>query len=214
MSTKELEDSRWRNNDQQIVFRHEKALDMISGGNALDLGCGDGLFLQALRYKGIEGCGLDFSVDGIKKCKEKGIKARVYDFSDKPLPFDDNTFDYVVMLDILEHLYYPEKVLKEACRVSKKYIIISVPNFNSLPSRIQMFLGKVPENNRPNKGHIFWFNFNNLRQMLMSTKLAIIELKTNTFWNNKALIGKFMKIMSRVMPSLFALSFVVKTRKQ
>jgi hypothetical protein len=46
------------------------------------------------------------------------------------LPFADNTFDAVTALEILEHLKKKELVyaLKELERVSKKYIIISVPN--------------------------------------------------------------------------------------
>lgn len=214
MSNKEFEDRRWKNQDQKIVFRHQAAASMIDGGRVLDLGCGDGFFLQLLHERNIVGHGLDMSSDGIEKCQSKGLNAEVYDFANMPLLFADNTFDYVVMLDVLEHLYYPERVLAEAARVSKKFVIVGVPNFSALPSRIQVLLGGVPENNKPHKGHIFWFNLGNLSRILLDAKLAIVEVKTNTFGSHRMVIGHLTKILSKIAPSVFALSFVVKAEKK
>jgi SAM-dependent methyltransferase len=45
-----------------------------------------------------------------------------------PLPFKDNEFDTVICLDVLEHLENIHAVFDELCRVSKKSIIISLPN--------------------------------------------------------------------------------------
>ena len=148
MSVKQFENNRWAKDGQVTCFRHEAALSMIDKGVILDLGSGDGLFLTLLNKKGIKGNGLDISEEGVFRTRENGIEASVFDFNDK-VPFEDNTFDYVSMLDLLEHLYTPQDLLMEATRVSKKFVIISVPNFSSLPARIQTLLGKVPENNQP-----------------------------------------------------------------
>src|ERR1043166_2084581 len=91
--------------------------------------------------------GLDISEQAVQKCKTAGLDARVFDFAGQPLPFQDRSFDSVVALDVLEHLYDPAQVLREAFRVSRKRVIVSVPNFNSLPARLQVLLGRVPENN-------------------------------------------------------------------
>lgn len=203
MSVKDFENRRWSGKDQNIVFRHRVALEMIGSGKVLDIGCGDGLFLTMLEDNKSEG--IDISEEGVKKCLDKGLKASLGDFSTGNLPFKDNEFDYIVMLDVLEHLYSPEHLLKEANRVSKRYVVISVPNFNSLPARIQTFLGKVPENNTPHKGHIYWFNFRILKKILKDNGLTIVEMKMNTFWGLNFLVKMF--------PSLFALSFVLKAKK-
>ena len=55
-----------------------------------------------------------------------------------------------MLLDVLEHHFEPSKLLAEAIRVSRKYIVLSVPNFNSLKARLQVLFGKVPLNNKPN----------------------------------------------------------------
>lgn len=212
MNVKNFENNRWLNEDQKIQFRHRATFSMIDSGTVLDLGCGDGLLLSLLKDKGVKGKGLDISENGIEKAKTKGLDVSIYDFSNR-LPFDDNTFDTVIMLDLLEHLYNPEFLLSEARRVSKKNIIVGVPNFNSLPARIQMLLGKIPENNQPKKGHIFWFNYNIIRAIFARVNLKIIKIDSNTLFEKRFPISKVTKYLSRLVPNLFSLSFVVLARK-
>jgi len=44
------------------------------------------------------------------------------------LQYKDNSFDLVICSEVLEHLENPQKALRELIRVSKKYILVSVPN--------------------------------------------------------------------------------------
>lgn len=217
MSVKNFENKRWGGENQKISFRHKTALEMITAISdkeisVLDLGCGDGLLLSLLKEKGIIGKGLDISDEAVAKTKNKGFEASVFDFSDK-LSFADKTFDVVVSLDVLEHLYNPENLLREANRVSKRFVIIGVPNFNSLPARLQVFLGAVPENNRPNKGHIYWFNYSILEKMVRESNLVIKELRVNTIMEDSFLAGYLFKSLAKIWPSLFALSFVIRLEK-
>jgi methionine biosynthesis protein MetW len=213
MSTKDFENWRWENKDQKPVFRHRAAADLIKSGSVLDLGCGDGLFLEVLRQKGFAAEGLDLAEEGIKKCLSKGLCCRVFDFAEQKLPFASGQFDQVVMLDVLEHLYFPDWLLQEAARVSRWFVIISVPNFSSGPARLQMLAGRVPENNRPQKGHVFWFNHRVLKRLLREAKLNLVELRANTFWENRPILGRLSRRLARWWPGLFALSFVVKAEK-
>ncbi|MFA6077834.1 MAG: class I SAM-dependent methyltransferase [Candidatus Paceibacterota bacterium] len=213
MSVKQFENNRWSKDVQVVCFRHKAALSMIDSGIVLDLGSGDGLFLSLLKEKGIKGNGLDISEEGISKTRDRGIEATVFDFNNK-IPFPDNTFDTVSILDLLEHLYTPEILLREATRVSKKYVVVSVPNFSSLPARIQTLFGAIPENNKPNKGHIYWFNYSGLRKMTKESGLSLVEIRMNTFWQDYFLVGVILRFMTKIWPSLFALSFVVKLEKK
>jgi len=94
----------------------------------LDAGCGNGAFLNSLpdRYQAI---GLDFSQEALQYVKSKAIRGDI-----AALPFEAASFDLVTCLEVLEHLPSPvfEKALSELQRVSKKYIIISVPNDEDL----------------------------------------------------------------------------------
>ncbi|MDB5237316.1 MAG: metW [Parcubacteria group bacterium] len=208
MNLTQFEDARWSTLDQPLEFRHRAALELIANGNVLDLGCGDCLLLEQLKRKAIDGTGLDLSGEAINKCHAKGISAQIHSF-DQPLPYPDDSFDYVVLLDVLEHLYDPAVVLREAARVSSKYVIVGVPNFSSLPARIQTLLGNVPENNRPHKGHVYWFNDRVLQKVITAAGLTEVERKMNTFSVAKI----FGDSVPRLAPNLFALSFVMKLEK-
>lgn len=213
MNVEEFENERWQNFDQKPVFRHRAALNMVPPGSVLDLGCGDGLFLEMLQRKGFEAEGLDASSEAVKKCIAKGLKAQVYDFTHKPLPYEDNSFDSVVLLDVLEHTYSPEPMLCEAARVAKTCVIASVPNFNSLPARLQVLRGHVPENNQPWKGHVYWFNYSALKRLFAKCDLEVETIEKNTFWQSKPVSGMLARIVAGIFPGLGSLSFVIKGGK-
>ncbi|MFH1759252.1 MAG: methionine biosynthesis protein MetW [Patescibacteria group bacterium] len=207
MENKIFEDNRWQVKDQHLNFGHKAILSFIDRGWVLDVGCGDGLLLSALKDRGIDGLGLDFSEEAIKKCKARGVRAQLTDLTKTPWLVEEKGFDYVVALDVLEHFYYPEKLLAEMKRISSGYLIIGVPNFNSLAARLQVLLGKVPENNTLKKGHVFWFNWHLFQEMISRNNLEIIETKTSSFRYPG------FKILAKLFPSVFALSFVVKVKK-
>jgi len=208
MNTKTFENRRWNTFKQKPEFRHHAALSFIKSGSVLDVGCGDGLLLRMLRERGIEGKGVDLSEKAVALCIKDGLDVSSGDFTQQRLPFEDNSVDYVVALDVLEHLYDPAVLLKEMSRVARIAVIIGVPNFSSLPARLQTILGRVPENNRPNKGHLYWFNYDVLQKLCASAGVKIKTLKTNTFFP-VSLLGTH----APCVPNLLALSFVAMIPK-
>ena len=107
-----------------------KELKKLNVSSILDAGCGEGFTLERLR---IEKAGDKFEgVDFLKTAIDLGHKihpnltlkqASIYE-----LPYKDSSFDLVLSTEVLEHLGDPKKGLKEIVRVSKKYILLSVPN--------------------------------------------------------------------------------------
>ncbi|MEK7114364.1 MAG: methionine biosynthesis protein MetW [Patescibacteria group bacterium] len=207
-NVKSFEDSRWTSFRQSVEFRHTAALELIKEGTVLDIGCGDGLFMSLLRKRGVTAVGVDISDEAVRACTAQGLSAEVIASADA-LPFPDAHFEYVVMLDILEHVYNPVLFLAEARRVSKKYVIVGVPNFSSLPARIQTLCGRVPENNRPKKGHVYWFNHPVLMSIAKQAALTPGRLKMNTF----SPFTVMNDWVTHIWPNLFALSFVLELQK-
>lgn len=210
MSVTQFENNRWSQDVQKPEFRHTASLELIIEGPVLDIGCGDGLFMTMLHEKGIESEGLDLSSVAVAHAKEKGQVASVCDFTTQPLPYPDKSFPVVCALDVLEHVYDPESLLTEMARVAKEGIVISVPNFSSFPARIQTLMGKTPENNRPNKGHVYWFTYSVLQELIHKTGGEIVELKVNGIWEHVFIMGHVLKYLAKTFPSLFGLSFVVR----
>ena len=54
------------------------------------------------------------------------------DLEKKALPYKNNSFDVVLCCDVLEHLENIHEVFDKLCRVSKKYVIVSLPNPHSV----------------------------------------------------------------------------------
>lgn len=100
-----------------------------AGKRILDFGCATGDYCLGLGRLGFECVGVDINAKYIKIAREKGVEAFVVKGH---LPFDDNSFDTVIMFELLEHVQDPGKILEEAKRVARKNILITVPNCGSL----------------------------------------------------------------------------------
>lgn len=102
--------------DQLAGHLFEK-FNLNSGMKFLEVGCGRGDFLKAFQKLGLDVYGLDISPEAI--ALNQGIEVKVADVENAPLPYDDNTFDVLYSKSLLEHLYYPERYIKEAYRILK-----------------------------------------------------------------------------------------------
>jgi 2-polyprenyl-3-methyl-5-hydroxy-6-metoxy-1,4-benzoquinol methylase len=117
-----------------------------SGGKILDIGSADGIFTKVIldRSKADLVVGIDVlpaSVEYAEKryFKNKKLKFRVAEAEN--LPFKKNEFDAVFCLEVLEHVFNPQKVLREIKRVLKKsgYAVFLVPIENLLFRIIWLF---------------------------------------------------------------------------
>ena len=149
----------------------------------LDAGCGEGFTLDRLNKnrigKKIEG--VEYSKDAISLGKKLFPNLTFKEGSAYKLPYKDNSFDLVVCTEVLEHLDAPSKILKEILRVSKKYLLISVPNepffmlSNFLRGKNLSRLGNDP-------GHINHWNILSLRRFLLKENVAVIKTRLPFPW--------------------------------
>ena len=131
----------WYKNRRFILEREISFLSQKT--NILDLGSAGGgntLFLKSLGYKVTS---VEFSDYAISLQKSKGIPVIKADA--KNLPFEHDTFDLVLCLDVLEHITEDDLVIKEIFRVLKPNgnLIISVPQFSSLWSQHDVSVNHV-----------------------------------------------------------------------
>jgi len=95
----------------------EKIVEVVSRndrGKVLDLGCGDGRTGKRL-------LDLGFSVEACDMDKERFEFQGEIPFTagnlNRPLPYKDNSFDYVIFMEVIEHIYNPSFVISEIRRV-------------------------------------------------------------------------------------------------
>jgi methionine biosynthesis protein MetW len=210
MNVRDFENDRWSQGPQSLEFRHAAAARLVQQDRVLDIGCGDGLLMSILADHGIAVTGMDISDEAVAACRARGFEAVRAEIGNDSLPFSDDAYPCVIALDVLEHLYDPGILLREMTRISSGAVIVGVPNFVSLPARLQVLFGRVPENNRPHKGHVYWFTWPVLTRLAEDAGLKLQRLETNTPWQRVPGIGPLLGMLARVWPGVFALSFVAR----
>lgn len=112
----------------------------------LDVGSGRCVFLFPLlcEFPGLNVTSIDILphrvelLDCITKGGVENIRPLLADICDNDLP--DKSFDVVTMLEVLEHIPDPDKAVRNAVRLSRRYIVVSVPSKpDDNPEHIHLF---------------------------------------------------------------------------
>ncbi len=117
------------------------------GTKVLDLGCGEGDLLYYLKKsKQVIGTGIENREPKVAQCIAKGLTILQGDINEEVLDYQDDTFDYVILSQTLQQVYYPDKLLKSLLKIGRK-VIVSFPNFSHWSIRMQvLFTGLAPKN--------------------------------------------------------------------
>lgn len=115
--------------------------NIAPGSRVLDVGCGDGTLLAALRdSKGCDARGMELNADNVAECVGKGLSVIQGD-ADRDLAFyPDGAFDYAILSQTLQTTMRPGAVLDELIRIGKR-AFVSFPNFAHWRVRIDLFWG-------------------------------------------------------------------------
>lgn len=97
-----------------------------AGNEILDVGCATGEYCIKLKKLGFNCTGIDINEKYVEKSIENEIETHVMSADD--LNFPDNSFDTILLFEVLEHVENPHGVLEEAKRVAKRNVLITVPN--------------------------------------------------------------------------------------
>ena len=94
----------------------------------LEIGCGFGFLLKMLINDGMHAEGCDISKYAIDNCSVDKNLIKQCDIRDG-IPHESKSFDVVITCDTLEHIDMPyiNNVIKNICRISRKWVIIGVP---------------------------------------------------------------------------------------
>ena len=114
-------------------------------GRVLELGGGIGEFARRLRQRGLAVTFTDLSENNIADARSDGFEAVHLDLN-YPLPFDNDVFDGVAMLEVIEHVVAAEQLVDETHRVLKPggFLILSTPNFAFFANRFRVLRGRLP----------------------------------------------------------------------
>jgi SAM-dependent methyltransferase len=191
--------------DEGNRIRIARTVEMVPAecNTLLDAGCGNGVFGRHLRQsrpllKWIVNMDRSFSalnfVDGEKV--QGSLDA---------IPFADSSFDCVTCLEVIEHLPLPvfETTLQELCRVTRQFLIISVPyaeqiekNVTQCPSCFTIFNADL---------HLQKFSMHRMKNLLDNfgfKNIAIETLVTTETYVGRELYGKVREWIKNPSPAL------------
>jgi len=176
------------------VWKRLKAIEKFcAGGKLLEVGCGTGSFLEEVMRSGKwEAEGIEPVFQAAEYAKSTlSIQIHNKVFAEVQLP--KQTYDIVVMWNVLEHLSHPIQDLRKSWDLLKPggLLVFSVPNLNSLGAKIfgRYWVGwELPR-------HLFLYPMNTLRSILTQIGFELLEtrcLSTSygtlgtslTFWTN------------------------------
>lgn len=141
----------------------------------LDVGCGMGHFVSYLRHKGFQNViGVDHSAEQVKCCLSAGLPVIQIDDVFEFLKSQKNTFDLIMMSDVLEHFDKDEVVqvledLRDALKEGGA-LVLRVPNMSSIYGLHGRYIDFT---------HEVGFTESSLNQVLMCTGFTLIRIRDN-----------------------------------
>lgn len=113
--------------------------DLPGDAKILDVGCGDGFHLRLVRDYGNKNWtleGLDASEKAAEAAEKSGIKVHLGTAEENDLP--ENNYDLAFLIQTIEHVEKPDKVLSSICRLLKKggRLVIVTDNTDSLDFKL------------------------------------------------------------------------------
>jgi len=141
-------------------------------GKALDIGCGQGTFLQMLKKEGWECHGTELTLKSASRAFRRGISVSVGEIDESRYP--PHSFDLITLWHVLEHLPQPLETIKKVTRLLKKggILAISTPNIDSLQAKMggsRWFHLDPPR-------HLYLYSPRTLAQMIGSLDFRLLKL--------------------------------------
>lgn len=174
----------WQNASE--VSAHEylkpailRILQRLKAKKVLDLGCGNGALVHALRNEGYQTMGCDADAEGIAYAKAGGGDFEVVSVYDDPGELGANDFDCVVSSEVIEHLFRPSALPRFARQVTvpSGHLVITTPYHGYAKNLVLSLLNKWDTHMDPawDGGHIKLWSRATLTGLLENNGFTVTE---------------------------------------
>jgi ubiquinone/menaquinone biosynthesis C-methylase UbiE len=153
-----------------------------------------------------------YSKKYLELIKKAGITLKTVDLRTFKYPWKDNTFDFIVISEVLEHLVPADipKIISELTRTLKKggQLIVTTPNIASLLKRINLAFGKNPIefdltlHEKATYGHIREYTMSEVHQILEQAGLTVTQRNYIVIDAKRSIFTRIEATAAKAMPSL------------
>jgi 2-polyprenyl-3-methyl-5-hydroxy-6-metoxy-1,4-benzoquinol methylase len=192
--------------------------------SVLDIGCGEGTIGKLLKEKfgdKVSVIGCDISTTALKNAQiyysdvyAIDVESDTFQFIRK---FGEQKFDYVVVLEVLEHLFNPENVLEQVYAILKDdgILIASFPNIAWYKYRMDILRGHFPKNYLLYPGeHIQNFTLHSFCRLLRESKFSPVEINGQFVFPRIFKPRSLFTFIFKKFPNLFGYQLVVISKKE
>jgi 2-polyprenyl-3-methyl-5-hydroxy-6-metoxy-1,4-benzoquinol methylase len=147
----------------------------LKGKKVIEIGCGRGEYLSLIQQSGVEAYGLEYSAQSVKYCVKNGLKVSKGFIQNRPAKLKHAPFDAFFILNFLEHLPYPNMVLRAIFDnlADSAVGVVEVPNFD--------FILQNKLSSEFTTDHLLYFTKETLNTALSLNGFEIIEC--NAVWH-------------------------------
>ena len=117
------------------------AREVAAGTRVLDVGCGDGALMAALRdEKQVDARGMELDPANVAECVARGLSVIQGDANIDLADYPEGAFDYAILSQTLQTTMRPDLVMEQLLRVGRK-AFVSFPNFAHWRVRLSLLWG-------------------------------------------------------------------------
>lgn len=149
------------------------ANNITTNARVLDVGCGDGALMAALRdHKHADARGIEINPSNVSAAVTRGLSVVQGDADTDLSEYPDNSFDYAILSQTLQTTHRPDIVIDNLLRIGK-YAFVSFPNFAHWRVRLSLgFGGRMPVTRLiPEK----WYNTPNIHHVTIDDFRSIVR---------------------------------------
>lgn len=193
-----------------------------SNSKVLDIGCASGYLGEALiKDKGCEVWGIEPDPTYYQEALNKNYKF-VFNttIEDALSKIQNEEFDYILIGDVLEHVYNPESILVALNKLLKStgQIIVSLPNVAHYSVRSSLLSGRwdMTDTGILDRTHIHFFTLKSAKELFKKTNWKIKTVRPRgdlERWSRKLGVEILGKKLLFFWPELFAIQFIFVIEK-
>lgn len=149
------------------------AANVKSGSRVLDVGCGDGALMVALRKdRGVDARGLELDSANVASAVGHGLSVVQGDADSDLVYYPDQSFDYAILSQTLQTTRRPDHVVAELLRIGTQ-AFVSFPNFAHWRGRVSLlFGGRMPVTRLlPDR----WYDTANIHHLTIDDFRALVK---------------------------------------
>lgn len=198
---------------------HIKGVQLVGKSKkVLEVGCATGYISKRLVENDCEVYGIELDPEAAKIAKKYCKKVFVGDAETLKL---DEKFDVILILDVLEHLKNPGRLLLKLKEYLNQdgYFVLSIPNIANWKIRLKLLIGKFDyeDDGILDKNHLRFFTLKSAKRMVENAgleifKLDIVPSAPLPFEMNPSL-HKLKYEICKLLNSLFSFQFLISAKE-